>query len=129
MEVKDGKVPDDFRGKLTLITRADELEPSFKEVEFRAIAKPDLCVFTPRETQILSKLALIFRDARAKDISEVSHLPKQPWDITIRTCGENHLIDYLLSVDEKSEVSLEDAKESLKEHREVVHNFHLEPTR
>ena len=74
-------------------------------------------------------MAFIFKEARTWEISEVSHLPRQPWDITIKEGGENCLIDYLLSIDEESELSLDDARESLKEHFEAVRNFGLEPTR
>ncbi len=129
LEIKDGNVPEDFRGKLALIPKTDDLAPNFKEIEVRAIKGPDLSIFTPRETKILDDLAFIFKEARAWEISEVSHLPKQPWDVTIKNIGEKCLIDYLLSIDEKSEVRLDDARESLKEHFEAVRNFGLEPTK
>ena len=128
-EIKDGNVPEDFRGKLALIPRTDDFAPSYKEIEVQAIEKPDLSIFTPRETKILEDLALIFKDTRARDISEVSHLPKQPWDITFKKSGENCPIDYLLAIDERSEVSLDDARESLKEYFEAVRNFGLDATR
>jgi len=129
LEIKDGNVPEDFRGKLALIPMTDDFTPNYKELKIRAIKSPDLSVFTPREIKILENLAFIFRDARAGEISEVSHLPKQPWDITIKKSGENCLIDYLLAIDEKSEISLDVATESLKEHFEVVRNFGIEPTK
>lgn len=129
LEVKDGHVPEDFRDKLALIPRVDELDPSFKETEFRAIGEPDLSIFTPREIEILNNLAFIFKEARAWEISEVSHLPNQPWDTTFKQRGENCPIDYLLAIDEQTKVSLEEAKESLKEHFEAVRNFNLEPTK
>lgn len=128
LEIKDGNVPEDFRGKLALIPKMDDVDPSYREMEVRAIANPDLSVFTPRETEILKDVAYVYRDAKAWQISEVSHLPKQPWDITIRKQGENCPINYLLSIDEESQVSLDDARESLEEHFEAVRNFHLEPT-
>jgi hypothetical protein len=62
-------------------------------------------------------------------MSEVTHLPKQPWDITRREKGKNQPIDYLVSIGEESAVSLDDAADSLKEHFEVVHNFGIEPTK
>lgn len=129
LEIKDGNVPDDFSGKFALIPRIDDLAPGRKEIEVRGIESPDLSFFTPRETKILEDLAFIYRDARAWEISEVTHLPKQPWDITIRKWGENCPIDYLLAIDEKSEVSLDEARDSLKEHFEVVHNFGIESTK
>ena len=127
LEIKDGNVPEDFRGRLALIPRTDDFAPNYKELEIRAIKGPDFSVFTPRETKILENLAFIFRDARAGEISEVSHLPKQPWDITFKKSGENSLIDYLLAIDEKSEISLDDATDSLKEHFEAIRNFRIEP--
>ena len=129
LEIKDCVVPDDFKGKLALVPKVDDLTPGYKEIEVRARVSSDLSVFTPRETKILERLADIFRDTNARDISEVSHFPRQPWDITIKKRGENALIDYLLSIDEKSQVSLDEARDSLKEHFEVVHNFGLEPTK
>jgi len=129
LEIKDGNVPEDFRGKLALIPRMDDLAPGRKEIEVRGIESPDLSFFTPRETKILEDLAFIYRDARAWEISEVTHLPKQPWDITKKESGENRPIDYLLAIDEKSEVSLDDARDSLKEYFEAVRNFGLEPTK
>lgn len=129
LEIKDGDVPEDFRGKLALIPRTDEFAPNYKEMEIRAIKSPDLSIFTPRETKILDDLAFIFKEARAWEISEVSHLPKQPWDITKKKSGENCLIDYLLAIDEKSEISLDEARDSLKEHFEAIRNFGLEPTK
>ncbi len=129
LEVRDGKVPEDFKGKLVLVTKRDDVDPGFKEIEFQAKAKPDMSIFTPREATILEKLAFVFKDARARDMSEVSHLPKQPWDITIRTHGENHPIDYLLSIDETTEVSLDYARESLADYRETARNLHLKPTK
>ncbi|MCH7910607.1 MAG: hypothetical protein IIB38_13455 [Candidatus Hydrogenedentes bacterium] len=126
--MKDGDVPEDFKGRLVLILKTDDLSPSYKEIEVRAIEKPNLSLFTSREIKILEDLAFIYKKARGRDISEVTHLPKQPWDITVKKYGKNKLIDYTLGIDEKSEVSPDDAMESLKEHFEAVRNFDLKPT-
>ena len=129
LEIKDGDVPDDFEGKVALLPIEDDLTLSRRGFQIKAIGKPDLSVFTPREIKILEDLAFIYRDARFKDMTEITHLPKQPWDITLKQSGENEPIDYLLGIDDKSEVSLDDAKESLKEHQEAVRNFGLNPTK
>ena len=129
LEIRDANVPEDFKGKIGLIRRMDDFAPSYKEVEVYALEKPDLSVFTPREMKILEDLAFVYKEARASDISEVTHLPKQPWDITKREKGKNKPIDYLVSIGEESAVSLDDAADSLKEHFEVVHNFGIEPTK
>ena len=129
VEIRDANVPEDFTGKIGLMLKTDDFAPSYKEVEVHALEKPDLSVFTPRETKILEELAFIYKDASASDISEVTHLSKEPWDITIKNKGRNKPIDYLLSIDEKSAVGLDHATDSLKEHFEVVHNFGIEPTK
>ena len=131
IEVKDGIIPDDFEGKLAIFTIENQEDPlsSRKELLFKAIAKPDLTVFTPREIEILEYLADVYRDTPAYLMSEVTHLRNEPWDTTKKTKGLNNPIDYLLGIDEKAEVNLDDAKESLKEHFEVVHNFGIEPTK
>lgn len=129
LEIRDASVPEDFKEKIALIQRTDDFAPNYKEVEVRALEKPDLSVFTPRETKILEKLAFMYKEATASDMSEVTHLPKQPWDITKKQKGKNKPIDYLVSISEGSAVSLDDAEETLKEHFEVVHSFDIEPTR
>jgi len=128
LEIKEGIVPDDFVGKLALVPQIDDLDQTTKEMKIRAIKMPDLSVFTPREIKILEELAFTYKDAWAWQISEVTHLPKQPWDITIRKRGKNKLIDYIDGIDDNSAISVDDAKESLKEHFAVVHNFGIKPT-
>jgi uncharacterized phage-associated protein len=123
-EIKDCNVPEDFKGKLALILKKGD----YKEVEIRAIKQPELSVFTPREIKILEDLAFIFKEARGKDITEVSHLPKEPWEMTIKNAGKNKLIDYMLGFDENSGIDPDDAKESLTEYFETQRNFNLCPT-
>jgi len=129
LEIRDANVPEDFKGKISLIRRTDDFAPNYKEVEIRALEKPDLSVFTPREIEILDNLAFVYKEATASDMSEVTHLSKQPWDITIREKGKNKPIDYLVSISEESAVSLDHATDTLKEHLEVVHNFGITPTK
>ena len=129
LEIKDGDVPEDFEGKFALIPKTDDFTPSYKEIEIRATVKPDLSVFSPREIEILEELADIYRDAKGWEISEVTHLPKQPWDITRKKYGKNKIINYTLGIDEKSDIGLEEATESIKEHFEIVRNFGLKPTK
>jgi uncharacterized phage-associated protein len=129
LEIRDADVPEDFKGKIVLIQKTDDFAPHYKEVEIRALEKPDVSVFTPREIRILNDLAFVYKEATASDMSEVTHLPKQPWDITIREKGKNQPIDYLVSIGEESAVSMDDAADSLKEHSEVVRNFEIEPTK
>ncbi len=128
LEVKGGNPPDDFKDKLALIQKKDELDPKSKEIEFKAKKNPDLSVFSPREIEILNNLALMFKDVKAWQISEISHLKNQPWDVTIKQEGLNAPIDYLLAIDEDSKLTAEEAEESLKEYFEILDNFCLRPT-
>lgn len=127
LELKDGIVPSDFKAKLALLEKKDEDDPNFKEIEFCAKTKPDLSVFSSREKKILEDLAFMFKDVKAWEISEISHLANQPWDVTKRESGENSLIDYMLALDKDAQVDRDEAELSLQEHREILKNFDLAP--
>jgi uncharacterized phage-associated protein len=80
--------------------------------------------FTPREIRLMEQLAYIFKDTKANDMSDVSHLPNMPWDKTIRTKGEKAEIDYLLALDDqKDSLSLEEVRERIAEMQEVKSLF------
>lgn len=130
VEVKDGIIPDDFEGKFAILIRENQEDPisSRKELLFKAIAKPDLTVFSPREIKILEYLADVYRNTPAYLMVEVTHLHNDPWNMTKKTKGLNNPIDYLLCIDEEAEISLDEAKETLREHFAVVQNFRIEPT-
>lgn len=123
-EIQYGVVPSDFEGKFTI-----EATEDVTECTFRALTKPDLSFFTPREQDILSMLVTKYYDKTAKQISEETHLPRQPWHTTKITKGMNRQIDYLLCIDEDSEISWDEAKENLSEFYGVVKNFRLVATK
>jgi len=129
-EIKDGNVPEDFVDKFAIIpsTRWEQEYPERKEYIFTPIEKPNPDVFTPRELRIIGNLCDMYRDATASQMKEVTHLPKAPWDITKKTKGLYQYIDYLLSIDDTSPLSVDEAREKLKEHFEVLNNFGLNPT-
>lgn len=130
-EVKDGNVPEDFVNKFTIIpsSRWEEEYPERKEYIFKPVEKPTTDVFTPRELRIIGDLCDIYRDATASQMKEVTHLPKAPWDTTKKTKGLHQYIDYLLSIDDTSPLSVGEATEKLREHFEVLDNFGLNPTK
>lgn len=127
LEVRDGIVPEDFKDKLALIPKKVLYDLDHKEHEFKSLKNPDLNIFTQREVKILEDLALIFKDVNAREISEISHFKNQPWETTMKQKGKNVLIDYLLAIDNEAKIDKEEAKESLKEHFDIVKNFQLEP--
>lgn len=129
LEVKDANLPDDLKDKV--IVNNKEWGQDKKELEFLAktSAQVDFTVFTPREKKILDKLAFIYKDATAKQMSEISHEDDMPWEITKREKGMNQEIDYILALDEHSEIDKEEAQENLKEHFAAMKAFNIEPVK
>ena len=64
-------------------------------VAIKAKKKFDPDVFSQRELKLLKDIAYIFNEASTDDIVEVSHLPNQPWDKTLKSIGEKAEIDYI----------------------------------
>lgn len=76
--------------------------------------------FSKREIKIMQNIAEIFKEAFAEDMSEVSHLPNEPWNKTKKTKGLLAEIDYMLSLDDtKGSLSMERVQEILNEREEV----------
>lgn len=131
-EIKGGSVPPDFSDKFVAIPQDWGAEyPEIKEFVYkaRAQARVDTSIFSPREMKIIELLCDIYRDATAKQMSEVTHLHNSPWDTTIRKKGTNQPIDYLLCIDDESPLTEEEAEVKLREHFEMLENFGLMPTK
>jgi len=80
----------------------------------------NLDCFTPRQMKIMENVAYIFKDAKADDMVEVTHLKNQPWDQTLKQKGEFSRIDYLLAIDGSKDCIREDeAREVLEEISEM----------
>jgi uncharacterized phage-associated protein len=80
--------------------------------------------FTPREKRILENVSFIFKDVRADDMVEISHLPNAPWERTLREKGEWQEIDYLLALDDTTgSLSIDEAKERMEELAEMHRIF------
>jgi uncharacterized phage-associated protein len=129
LEVKDGLLPGDLKDKVVII--AKEWGQGNKEMEFaaKANAQVDFSVFTPREKKILDKLAFVYKDATAKQMSEISHENNMPWEITKRENGLYAEIDYLLALGENSEIDREEAKENLQDHFAAMKAFDTDPVK
>ncbi len=69
----------------------------------RPKCKFDPNFFSKRELRLLKQIAYIFKDAKADEMIEVTHLPNEPWDKTIKQKGEYAKIDYLLALDNTRE--------------------------
>jgi len=110
-EIKDKKAPKEIL--MCIIEEKDELTGKKKGLSFKSLQLPDLDVFSERELEILKKVADIFRDARAKDMTEITHLKNEPWHRTLKSKGEKAKIDFLLSLDKDKRIDEELAKERL----------------
>lgn len=102
--------------------------PEFKNdksfLAIQAKKKFDDKHFTKRELRLLERVAFIFKEARAEDMKETSHLPNHPWDKTINTKGRMAKIDYLLALDNTPEsLSEEEVKERIRDREEIRRAF------
>lgn len=80
--------------------------------------------FSKRELKILQDVVYIFKDSKAKDMTEASHLPNQPWDKTIKGKGEKKKIDYLLAIDNTNKsLDIKEVKERIREREEIKKVF------
>jgi uncharacterized phage-associated protein len=80
--------------------------------------------FTPRQLKLLEQIAFIFDEAKAADMTEISHLPNQPWHKTLTQKGEFAKIDYLLAIDGSKDCLCEDeAREIMYEVSEMHEIF------
>ncbi len=76
--------------------------------------------FTKREKGILENIALIFKEAKAEDMVEISHLKKEPWHKTLKEKGAFKKIDYILAIDTmENSLSYAEAKKRTQERSEM----------
>jgi uncharacterized phage-associated protein len=103
-----GPVPKEVFQEISCKMKPD-MEASVKLVQIGEMQKIlarrsfDGRFFTNREKKILENVAFIFRDAKAEDMIEATHLPNQPWERTLKEKGEKQRIDFMLSIDETKE--------------------------
>lgn len=110
--------PTDIREHITLLGPPD----SFREV--KAKKHFDGKHFTKREIRILKELSDIYKEAKAEDMVEISHMSNEPWDKTKRKKGMYALIDYLLALDNSPEsITLDEAKERIKDWKQLEAAF------
>lgn len=84
----------------------------------------DATHFSKREEEILEQMSFIFRDAKADDMVEVTHLKNEPWHRTLSQKGLFEKIDYLLAIDGmEGSLPLEEAKERMQEVAEMRRTY------
>lgn len=122
-EIKEGKLPDELKSCVEIFIEKDELTGADKFTRFSPKAKLNFKVFTKREQDILKNLATIFKDAKAEEMSEISHLKNEPWDRTKNEKGLFQKIDFLLAIDEEALIDKETAIERFNSLREMKNLF------
>ena len=118
--INEEKLSDYFKRNIKIIS---ESFPKGKAYKFISLAKPKMEVFSPRELETLNNVITIFKDAKAEEMTESSHLKNHPWERTKTDKGLFSTIDYLLAIDENALISREIAAERLESHKEMINLF------
>ena len=124
-----GPVPKDLYEELSENMKPDlkqaiqELpKEGFQKIRPRKKFNPEY--FSNREMKLIEELSFIFKDAKAEDMIESTHLKNEPWDRTLKEKGEFQKIDYMLSIDsEIVSMPYDEAKERLEEISEMIKIF------
>lgn len=112
-----GDMQPDLAAAVRVITR-DKLQQIIPRQKF------DGKYFTKREKRLLEELVFIFKDAKADDMVESTHLYNAPWDKTKKEKGLKQRIDYFLALDDTPEsLSREDACDRVRERHEMYRVF------
>lgn len=116
-EELSGNMKVDLKGAISLASTED-----FQKIVPKKKFNEDY--FTNREKKLLKDLSYVFRDAKAEEMVEVSHLRNEPWDKTLKEKGPRQKIDYMLSIDdEENSLSYNEAKERMEEITEMHQIF------
>lgn len=122
-EIKTDRIPEEIKSCIEIFIEKDNLTGEEKYTRFMPRKKADLTVFTKREQEILQFLAIVFKEAKAEEMSEISHLKNQPWDKTVKEKGMGQKIDFLLALDEEALVDEDTAKERYETIKEMKSLF------
>jgi len=122
-EIREDKIPEELKSYLKIFKEKDETTGEEKYIKFIPKRKPNLEIFTEKEKEILEQVATIFKDAQAKDMTEVSHLKNEPWDKTKKEKGMHQKIDFLLALDKDALVTIDMAKERMRLSKEIKELF------
>ncbi len=117
-EELSGRMKPDMQAAIHQLPASEDFQ------QIRPKKKFDNQYFSEKEQRLLEEIAFIFRDAKADEMIEATHLKNEPWDKTLKQKGEFKKIDYMLSIDSDI-VSLpyEEAKDRLKERSEMYKVF------
>jgi uncharacterized phage-associated protein len=69
----------DLKAAISLTEIKDDITGELKRRDLKPRVAFDKKWFTPRELKVLARIAELFRDLKADDMSEFSHKNKKPW--------------------------------------------------
>jgi len=110
-EIKEKRAPKEILK--CIVPERDLLSGEIRGQYFKSIKSPDLEVFSEREIRILKEVSDIFRDAKATEMTEITHLKNEPWHKTLEIKGEKAKIDFLLALDKDAKIDEDLARERL----------------
>jgi uncharacterized phage-associated protein len=122
-EIEQNNLPKELGNCMQISEETNGTVKSNKFYKFIAIKKPNLEVFSEREKAILERVAFMFKDAKANDMTEISHLKNGPWEKTKKEKGMGKKIDFLLALDDDALISQDIAKERLDNSKEIKNLF------
>jgi len=122
-QIKNDDLPDEIKKSMEIVVVKDALTEDYIFTQFIAKKKYNLDAFSESEIEILNDLATIYKEAKAEDMSEVTHLKNSPWEKTLKTKGIYMKIDFLLAIDSEAEVDEEEAIQMMEEIGEIKRTF------
>ena len=82
---------------------------------------------TKREKRLLNEIVEIFKDTKAEQMIESTHLSQSPWDTTIKQTGMKGHINYLLALDNNSNsLQYDEVIHRQNERQEMYREFGIE---
>lgn len=113
-EIEPEKNPDDIKEYL-FVENEEFQNKSGHCLRIKPKKKFNSEAFTKRELEILERVAYTFRDAKAQDMTDSTHLSNSPWSKTKNEKGDSATIDYMLALDnEPNSLLPEDVEERIK---------------
>ncbi len=115
-QILNEDLPPLFKNEIAIIKVDNDEDYDDTYTKFKVCVKPkrqkiDTSFLTPNELNILENVAFTFRDATARQMTELTHLHNSPFDQTVKKNGMYQPIDYFLAMDDESTLDLEQAKE------------------
>ncbi len=119
--ISDNNSPEDVSKFLAIFPRSNYYDNDVEGYLIKAKDKVKFNkkIFTPREIEIMARLAEMWKDSSGEMIEQWSHGKNKPWDIVWNIEKRKYqIIDYTYAITEDSPLTKEEAEAMLKEERE-----------